>query len=79
MRREGEYWMKFLSEEEKERFLYNVNGVFEIDWYLSTRFLTFEEFLKSSFLWFQTAEGHDYWSGVCESVKGLPLLKPNVK
>jgi len=45
-----------------------------ISTYLTSDFGTFEHFIRTSFTWSQTPEGHEYWEAISNCYDGQALL-----
>ena len=59
MMRKGHYYVRFLTEDELERF--KVNSVYHGPEYLEREFDDFRDFIRGGFIWSDTNEGHWYW------------------
>lgn len=64
----GEFWLKYLTDEEKDNFLRNLKefryGV--IEHFLDREYLDFSDFIGSAFPWNDSPEGVDYWCMITE-------------
>ena len=62
MLRKAHYYLRFLREDEYEKFITNLDyGKQE---YLEREFDNFRDFIASGFIWSDSNEGHWYWSNI---------------
>ena len=72
--KKGSYWLCYLTEEEKERFIDNFSASWDFN---LAYFDSLYEFIASSFVWYETPEGHDYWHKISfrEEIPGFKISK----
>jgi hypothetical protein len=63
-------WFNLLTDKEQEQFKRNcVEHSFHLSWkrYKKEFSEDFYKFVTSAFTWYETDEGHDYWSEIAKS------------
>ena len=63
MKKDGHYWLQFLSEEEKELFIKNISPA-ELTVFLDDIHDEFSLFIGGAFVWEGTIEDHDFWLNI---------------
>lgn len=69
MKRKGDYYIRFLSDSELHKFIFEVNrscgnGYLNYLDYLNKDFRDFYEFIGGGFIWSNSADGHHYWANI---------------
>ena len=63
MKKDGHYWLQFLSEKERSLFIHNIDTLTP-DGFLNDIHDVFMSFIGGAFTWERTIQGHEFWLNI---------------